>query len=696
MNTSDFAQRLADKLIAQLKEGTAPWQKPWLEGQSFSPYNPTTGNRYRGINVLALLGTAFSDPRWMTYKQAHAQGWQVRGGERSTQIQHWIWEEERVRVGQDGQPLLDNQKKLVKDLVRLERPKVITAAVFNAEQIDGIPALEPERTYDWDPVEQAEKLLQASGANIEHSQSGGAYYRLSTDTIRLPAQDRFATPSGYYATAMHELGHWTGHPDRLDRDLSNPFGSEGYAREELRAEIASLILGSELGIGYDPVAHAGYVDHWVQILTDTPKEILYAAADAERISDYILTIEQKKEIQHTQEVGVMRENIPHAERTYLAVPYAERHEAKALGARWDTVKKAWYVGPEADREKIAKWESKHQPAPALDPRAEFAAVLRSIGAVVEGNHPIMNGEAQRIPATNDKRGELTIFYVAHEDGVPNGYAENNRTKEVVRWKATGQHLSPEAKADLAAQAEQKRYARKQAERELYEATAKRLAEEQQLNISGVDPTEYHKAKQIEVTRGASARNGDVLVPGYDVEGKLWTVQYIKEDGTKRFAKDSRKHGCFHVVGAPNGAAALQKIALSPVVVIAEGYATAATIAKQGKVTALAAYDSGNLLPVATSLRQRYPDKAIVIAGDDDHRSENNPGREKAIAAAEAVAGVAIFPNLSAEQRAKGLTDFNDLATQNPEVVSRQLDEVLQGVREQRLVTTQSIELARAV
>jgi putative DNA primase/helicase len=696
MNTSDFAQRLADKLIAQLKEGTAPWQKPWLEGQSFSPYNPTTGNRYRGINVLALLGTAFSDPRWMTYKQAHAQGWQVRGGERSTQIQHWIWEEERVRVGQDGQPVLDNQKKLVKDLVRLERPKVITAAVFNAEQIDGIPALEPERTYDWDPVEQAEKLLQASGANIEHSQSGGAYYRLSTDTIRLPAQDRFATPSGYYATAMHELGHWTGHPDRLDRDLSNPFGSEGYAREELRAEIASLILGSELGIGYDPVAHAGYVDHWVQILTDTPKEILYAAADAERISDYILTIEQKKEIQHTQEVGVMRENIPHAERTYLAVPYAERHEAKALGARWDTVKKAWYVGPEADREKIAKWESKHQPAPALDPRAEFAAVLRSIGAVVEGNHPIMNGEAQRIPATNDKRGELTIFYVAHEDGVPNGYAENNRTKEVVRWKATGQHLSPEAKADLAAQAEQKRYARKQAERELYEATAKRLAEEQQLNISGVDPTEYHKAKQIEVTPGASARNGDVLVPGYDVEGKLWTMQYIKEDGTKRFAKDSRKHGCFHVVGAPNGAAALQKIALSPVVVIAEGYATAATIAKQGKVTALAAYDSGNLLPVATSLRQRYPDKAIVIAGDDDHRSENNPGREKAIAAAEAVAGVAIFPNLSAEQRAKGLTDFNDLATQNPEVVSRQLDEVLQGVREQRLVATQSIELARAV
>jgi putative DNA primase/helicase len=151
-----------------------------------------------------------------------------------------------------------------------------------------------------------------------------------------------------------------------------------------------------------------------------------------------------------------------------------------------------------------------------------------------------------------------------------------------------------------------------------------------------------------------------------------------------------------VVGAPNGASAVQKIAMSPVVVLAEGYATAATLAQHGKVPTLAAYDSGNLLPVATSIRECWPDKAIVIAGDDDHRLENNPGLDKALAAAEAVAGVAIFPNFSAEQRAKGLTDFNDLAIQNPEVVSRQLDEILQGVREQRLAATQSMELARAV
>jgi len=100
--------------------------------------------------------------------------------------------------------------------------------------------------------------------------------------------------------------------------------------------------------------------------------------------------------------------------------------------------------------------------------------------------------------------------------------------------------------------------------------------------------------------------------------------------------------------------------------------------------------------VATSIRERWPEKAIIIAGDDDHRIENNPGREKALAAAEAVAGVAIFPNFSAEQRAQGSTDFNDLATQHPEVVSHQLNEVLQGVREQRPAATQSVELARAL
>jgi hypothetical protein len=137
----------------------------------------------------------------------------------------------------------------------------------------------------------------------------------------------------------------------------------------------------------------------------------------------------------------MKEQIPREERNYLAVSYEKRHEAKAIGARWDAVKKAWYVGLGVEPEKIAKWELRYQQVVAIDPRTEFAEVPRSIGRIVEGGHPIMDGKGHRLATDKDKRGGAANFYRAYLDGVPNGYAENTRTKEVKRWKARGQGLS---------------------------------------------------------------------------------------------------------------------------------------------------------------------------------------------------------------------------------------------------------------
>jgi putative DNA primase/helicase len=246
-------------------------------------------------------------------------------------------------------------------------------------------------------------------------------------------------------------------------------------------------------------------------------------------------------------------------------------------------------------------------------------------------------------------------------------------------------LSEEQKSELLAEAEKKRYERRRQERERFEATADRLSSELRSLHFGVEKTAYHEAKGIEPLPGVPVRNGDLLVAGYDVEGKLWTIQYIKEDGTKRFARESRKHGCFHVVGAANSIEGLQKLGNSPVIAIAEGYATAATVAKYGHVPAVAAFDSGNLLAVATALHKRWPDKGIMIAGDDDHKLENNPGRVKALEAAATVNGVAIFPELSAEQREQGMTDFNDLGRAQPEVVSRQLVATVNATREGRTI-----------
>ncbi|SEF95916.1 zincin-like metallopeptidase domain-containing protein [Nitrosomonas ureae] len=292
-----FHEQVAENLIEQLKKSVAPWQKPWKPGDLLAalPVNPTTGKRYRGINSLNLMSRAHTDPRWLTYKQAVSLGAQVRKGEKSTLVQYWKFTEERIKEDDNGNPVLNSNGQPIKEQVRLERPRVFYAAVFNAEQVDNLPELDI-KSPDWDPLERAEHILQSSNAVIRHGDADNAFYRPSTDSIHLPHKHQFPTPDRYYATALHELGHWTGHELRLNRDLSHPFGSEGYAKEELRAEIASMLLSGELGIGHDPGQHVAYVSSWIKALQEDPTEIFRAAADAEKIQDYVLAFSHQQEI----------------------------------------------------------------------------------------------------------------------------------------------------------------------------------------------------------------------------------------------------------------------------------------------------------------------------------------------------------------------------------------------------------------
>jgi len=292
-----FHEQVAENLIDQLKKGVAPWQKPWKPGDLLAalPVNPTTGKRYRGINSLNLMSRAYTDPRWLTYKQAANIGAQVRKGEKSTLVQYWKFTDEHIKTDDNNNPVLNSEGNPIKEQVRLERPRVFYAAVFNAEQVDNLPELSI-KTPDWDPQERAEQLLQASHAVIRHGEVDNAFYRPSTDSIHLPHKHQFPTPDRYYATALHELGHWTGHELRLNRDLAHPFGSHGYAKEELRAEIASMLLGGELGIGHDPGQHVAYVNSWIKALQEDPTEIFRAAADAEKIQEYVLALSQQQEM----------------------------------------------------------------------------------------------------------------------------------------------------------------------------------------------------------------------------------------------------------------------------------------------------------------------------------------------------------------------------------------------------------------
>ncbi|WP_430233734.1 zincin-like metallopeptidase domain-containing protein [Nitrosomonas communis] len=950
-----FPEQVAEQLIEQLKQGTAPWQVPWEPGNpdSLFPMNPSTGKRYRGINALVLMSRSsrdeYRDQRWMTYKQAIAAGAQVRKGEKGTTIQYWKFTHERNKVDENGKPVLDDKGETIKELIKLECPRVFYAVVFNAEQIEGLPPRQ-QKEQQWNALARAEHILQVSGARILHGGQNSAFYRPTTDSIHLPDKGQFPSADGYYATALHELGHWTGHSSRLDRDLTNPFGSEGYAKEELRAEIASMILGDGLGIGYDPGQHAAYVGSWIKILQDDPLEIFRAAADAEKIQEYLLAFEQRQEhtktVQPTQleahlltrnesspilelqaryaeglkqasgpilteeasiavqenavsilekerllaglsleeslsvelaaiiyrqyqtgqmdtvtfaaeieralgiaplpldwsgrvqvqgnilekndvgdtplvvpaaSIGVQPEfwsvyaqrtdgtyqwladfpdqqqaetiagklalvdavletneyekavkfariheervrrdptsndeeiseakearktaefnamlkdedlqqrianyerqqrtaevremptpsnAAPEQARTYLAVPYEERIAAKAAGALWDKAVKAWYIGPRGDELKLKRWMNKGisvKQGSVINPRQEFADALRSLGCLVDGEHPIMDGTKQRITTEGDKSGEKSGFYVGHLDGYPAGYIKNNRTGIEMKWRVKGYSLKPEEKASLFADVAIKRAERVAGQERMHEAIAQRLQQklESLVSIESMGSiTPYLQTKGVTVQAGVMTdqEGRTTYIPAFDTAGKLWTMQTILEDGVKRFAKDSRKEGCFHVVG---GQDTLRRV---PVLVIAEGYATASSLSQALGFATVAAFDSGNLVTVTKALHHKFPDKPIVIAGDDDkHREATlgiNPGRSKAAEAAEAVGGMVIFPIFAPGEQAarpEAFTDFNDLANNSrlgEEGVKRQVAPLVERLIRERQVLKAKVQ-----
>lgn len=294
-------KKMADEIIAAIKNGTAPWVKPWTPDNSAVPYNPVTGTKYKGVNHIYLSMQGGDDPRWVTFKQAQKKGWQVKPGSRGTSIQFWQFEkDEKVR---------NDNGEIVTKRVKMERPLLRYYYVFNGSQINGIPPIEPLKKSEWDRHDRSENLLKKSGANIQHVKGDRAFYSPGLDTIKIPEPGQFNTSDKYYATVLHELGHWTGHESRLNRKFGNVFGSDDYAREELRAEIASYMLGMELGIGHDPGQHLAYVNSWIKVLENDPTEIFRACADAEKIQSFILAFEQERD--QKKEAETMQKQQPH-------------------------------------------------------------------------------------------------------------------------------------------------------------------------------------------------------------------------------------------------------------------------------------------------------------------------------------------------------------------------------------------------
>ncbi len=302
---------------------------------------------------------------------------------------------------------------------------------------------------------------------------------------------------------------------------------------------------------------------------------------------------------------------------------------------------------------------------ALTPQEEFKAALESMGAIVDGEHPIMDGGSHRVAMEGDKKGEKAGFYVAHLDGMPAGYIKNNRTGAELKWKSKGYVLSDEQKKAFAAIALENKKHRDINTEKRHKETALKLSQKLSLMDELTKPTPYIQSKGIGLHSGiyTDKENNLTCIPAADIDGVVWSVQYISEDGTKRFAKDSKKEGCFHVLGG------MDKLSDTPAIIIAEGYATAATLKEATELPCvICAFDSGNLAPVAKAIHEKYPSTPIVIAADDDKYLEQtkgiNPGKEKAFEAANAVNGIVILPIFAPGEQSlhpKKFSDFNDMA-----------------------------------
>jgi antirestriction protein ArdC len=284
--TSLYAE-ITDKIIAELEAGCVPWVQPWGTAAAKAPLampkNAATGRSYSGVNVLILWGAVFqhgfAGQSWLTFRQALALGGHVRKGESGTMVVYadrFVPDKEKARAREHGdapQPI----------------PFLKRFTVFNADQCEGLPediaAIAPPRP-DGLILPEVEDLIRASGADLR---LGGdrAFFHAGHDFIQVPRPETYFEPINWHRTALHELGHWSGAPNRLARDLSGGFGSKKYAQEELVAEMTAAFCCASLGIA-PTVRHADYIGSWLEVLREDDRAIVRAASAASKGAEYLL------------------------------------------------------------------------------------------------------------------------------------------------------------------------------------------------------------------------------------------------------------------------------------------------------------------------------------------------------------------------------------------------------------------------
>jgi antirestriction protein ArdC len=283
----DVYQKITDQIVSELEQGVRPWLKPWnaehAAGRITRPLR-ANGIPYRGINILMLWSAAmekgFAAPIWMTFKQALEFNAHVRKGEQGSLV---VYADKIIRAETDAVTGEESERAI---------PFMKGYTVFNVEQIDGLPerfyAKAEPRGETVQRIGRVESFFAATGAVVRHG-GNRAYYSIGTDHVQMPPIEAFRDAESYYATRAHETTHWTRHPSRLDRDFGRKrFGDEGYAIEELVAELGSAFLSADLDLTPEVREdHAAYIASWIKVLKDDKRAIFSAASHAQRAADFL-------------------------------------------------------------------------------------------------------------------------------------------------------------------------------------------------------------------------------------------------------------------------------------------------------------------------------------------------------------------------------------------------------------------------
>ncbi|WP_394980693.1 ArdC family protein [uncultured Helicobacter sp.] len=313
-----LADKMAQRIFEAIQQGTAPWLKPW-SNDGILPHNPLTGTIYKGANALRLLLDHHSDNRYLTFKQIKDLGGYVKKGEKGTEILYTAYQEEKLidteletpttqeEQRKEKQNTQDNQEAENTKDTSITMPKKFFHKLFyvfninQCENIDMEKIKEYQKQHNITPIEEIiknrdksqenpmiEQILKNSNIPIIHHAKDMAYYSPREDKIYLPPKESFYNQEQYYSTALHELGHATGHNSRLNRNISEAFGSSSYAKEELRAELYSFLQSLELGIDHNLKNHASYVDSWSKgRFEDSKEEIKKAIKDSVKMVKYV-------------------------------------------------------------------------------------------------------------------------------------------------------------------------------------------------------------------------------------------------------------------------------------------------------------------------------------------------------------------------------------------------------------------------